>query len=167
MGKWLLFFLSLVLILALVMVNGCSGDVSRSTNSTAQDATQTSILPAGTTSSSLTSSVAAIPEINVQDAFKLILDNQNNQDFVIIDVRTADEFNSGHIANSINIDYYSPDFKSKLDKLDRSKEYLVYCRTGVRSAAATRIILDLGFTKVRNMTGGIVQWTGSGYPTVK
>ena len=86
---------------------------------------------------------------------------------MIIDVRTADEFNSGHLAKAVNIDYYSPNFKSNIAKLDRNIEYLIYCRTGVRGAAATQIMLDIGFTRVYNLTGGILEWTKAGYPTAK
>jgi len=110
--------------------------------------------------------VNAVTDITTQDAFKLIQKNRNNPDFVILDVRTASEFSSGRIANAINIDYYSPDFKSELAKLPLNKQYLVYCRTGVRSASAAQIMLSLGFKNIQNMTGGIVQWLQDGYPTV-
>jgi len=112
-------------------------------------------------------STSAVPAISAQDAFNLIQTNKDNPKFVIMDVRTAAEFNSGHLANSTNLDYYSPDFKSNLDKLSRNEEYLVYCQTGVRGAAAARLMTDLGFTKVHNLTGGIVDWINAGYPTVK
>jgi rhodanese-related sulfurtransferase len=101
--------------------------------------------------------------ISTRDAFILIQNNQDNPDFIIIDVRTAGEFAGGHIANAVNIDYYSPDFKSNLDKLDRNKEYLIYCRTGIRGAAAIKIMIELGFTRRYNLSGGIVQWVDDGY----
>jgi rhodanese-related sulfurtransferase len=97
----------------------------------------------------------------------LIQNNKVNLDLIIIDVRTPDEFNGGHLANAININYYSPEFKSNIDKLDRNKEYLIYCRTGVRGTGATQIMIDLGFTRVYNLAGGIVQWIDAGYPTLK
>jgi rhodanese-related sulfurtransferase len=85
---------------------------------------------------------------------------------MIVDVRTPEEFKSGHLADAVNIDYRSPDFKSNVDKLDRNKEYLIYCRSGARSAGATQMMLDLGFTRLHNLTGGITGWINAGYPTV-
>jgi len=104
--------------------------------------------------------------ITAQDAFSLIQSNTGNPRLVIIDVRTAAEFSGGHIANAINIDYYSPDFTSKVATLDRNNRYVVYCRTGVRGAAATEIMRDISFTQAQNLTGGLVQWILDGYPTV-
>jgi rhodanese-related sulfurtransferase len=110
---------------------------------------------------------ANVSSITIQDAYKLIQDNRDNPGFIIVDVRTADEFSSGHLANAVNIDFYSPDFKSNIDKLDRNKEYLIYCRTGIRGAAAIKIMKELGFTRVYNLAGGIVQWIDAGYPVLQ
>ena len=101
-----------------------------------------------------------------RDAYNLIQQNLNNPGFIIIDVRTADEFNSGHIAGAINIDYESPQFTADVSKLDKNKQYLVYCATGIRGAAATQIMISLGFKDVQNMAGGITAWIQDGYPTV-
>lgn len=106
------------------------------------------------------------PTITAQDAFSLIQSNSGNPGLVIIDVRTPAEFNGGHIANAINLDYYSPDFASMVGALDRNNRYVVYCRTGVRGAAATQIMRDIGFAQAQNLTGGITEWLLDGYPTV-
>ena len=104
--------------------------------------------------------------INIQSAYKLIQSNKGNPDFIIIDVRTLEEFNAGHIDKAIVIDYYSPDFKQKLNELERNKQYLIYCRTGGRSAAASKIMKELGFRTVYNMAGGITEWKAEGLPVV-
>ena len=78
---------------------------------------------------------------------------------VILDVRTPGEYAAGHIENSILIDINSRDFKSKVNELDRDKTYLVYCRTGRRSAAAAQIMTrEFGFTDVKNLLGGITSY---------
>jgi rhodanese-related sulfurtransferase len=105
--------------------------------------------------------------ITVSDANTSIQKNSGNANFVLLDVRTADEFNSGHLAGAINLDYYAADFKANIAKLDKNKQYLVYCRTGIRGAASVQIMLDLGFTKAQNMAGGITEWTQEGYAVVK
>lgn len=72
----------------------------------------------------------------------------------IIDVRTADEYNIGHIDGSINMDFYSPDFVSELKKLDKEKPYSIYCRSGSRSAKALEMMSALGFTNIADLDGG-------------
>lgn len=111
--------------------------------------------------------VYVVSTITPQGAYNLIQGNTANPDFVILDVRTPDEFNSGHIAGAINLDYYSPEFKANISKLDKDKQYLVYCRTDNRSTSAVRSMLELGFKEVQNLTGGITQWIQDGYPTIK
>jgi rhodanese-related sulfurtransferase len=123
--------------------------------------------PPASSSPSSTSSSAASKVISVKDAYDLIQKNKGNLDFVILDVRTADEFNAGHLADAVNIDYYAQDFKEQVNKLDHNKEYLVYCRTANRSASAVKIMLDLGFTRLNDVAGGIVEWGNAGYPTLK
>ena len=108
-----------------------------------------------------------IENITPQEAFTLIQDNQNNPDFVIIDVRTPEEFAEGHLENAINIDYYSETFRDELNKLDKSKTYLIYCRSGSRSGQTLDIMEELNFREVYNMSGGINQWVAEGLPTVK
>jgi rhodanese-related sulfurtransferase len=94
----------------------------------------------------------------------LIQQNRNNLEFVILDVRTAGEFNAGHIAGAVNKDYTSAQFTADVSLLDKSTQYLVYCQTGVRGAAATQIMIGLGFSNVENMAGGITAWIQDGYP---
>ncbi|MCD6120793.1 MAG: rhodanese-like domain-containing protein [Spirochaetales bacterium] len=101
--------------------------------------------------------------INAKSAFKLISANKNNN-FIIIDVRTPAEYAEGHIKNSRLINFYSLDFKTKLDKLDKNKKYLVYCRSGSRSDQAVQIMKELNFKKIYNLSGGIIAWKNSELP---
>lgn len=87
------------------------------------------------------------------------LEADNNA--VILDVRTEDEWNEGIIANAINIDIYKGQgFIYALEELDKSKNYYVYCRSGARSAQACGIMNELGFANAYNLLGGIMQWSG-------
>jgi rhodanese-related sulfurtransferase len=85
---------------------------------------------------------------------------------VVLDVRTAGEFASGHIENAINIDVESGSFDSEIAKLDKSVEYAVYCHSGRRSGIATEKMAKAGFTKISNLEGGIQAWMASGFPLV-
>jgi len=102
--------------------------------------------------------------ISPEEAEQLIAQNSDNPDFIILDIRTLNEYNTGHIANAMQIDYYADDFKNQLEHLDKEKTYLIYCRTGNRSGHALPIMEELGFRKGYNMTGGITQWTAEGRP---
>ncbi|TET17656.1 MAG: rhodanese-like domain-containing protein [Dehalococcoidia bacterium] len=108
-----------------------------------------------------------IEDITPQEAFILIQDNLDNPDFVIIDVRTPEEFADEHIEKAINIDFLSETFRDELNTLDKNKTYLIYCRSGGRSGNALDIMAELNFREVYNMSGGIDQWKAEGLPTTK
>lgn len=131
----------LVLPAALVLVSGCAGGTETATQ--------------------------VIGDITTQEASAMIQENAGNPGFVILDVRTPEEYADGHIEKALNLDYYSETFRDELDELDKGKTYLVYCRSGKRSRAAADIMEELGFGNGYNMRGGIVQWQEDGLPTVK
>lgn len=81
-------------------------------------------------------------------------------DAVILDVRSSAEFSSGHIPGAKNIDVMSGAFASNIANLDKSKTYLVYCRSGARSARACGMMEKAGHTQVFNLASGIMGWTG-------
>ena len=108
-----------------------------------------------------------IEDITLEEAFALMEDNRYDENFVIIDVRTPEEYAGGHIEKAINLDYYSETFADGLDQLDKEKTYLIYCRTDHRSGEALDMMAELGFREVYNMLGGIVQWEEVKLPTVK
>lgn len=85
---------------------------------------------------SYTRKPTTIKKFTPGEAFKFIQINSENLDFVILDIRTPEEFESGHIEGAINIDYHSDTFVKDLDKLDKDKSYLVYCRAWRRSSDA-------------------------------
>src|SRR6218665_3829 len=80
----------------------------------------------------------------------------------LLDVRTPEEFSSGHIDNAANVNWNGNDFASKAEKLDRSKPVFVYCKVGGRSAQAANKLAEMGFTKVYNLEGGIMKWDAAG-----
>ncbi len=81
---------------------------------------------------------------------------------VLMDVRTPGEFASGHIAGATNLDFESGVFDQEIQKLDKSKVYAVYCRSGNRSGQATAIMAKDGFKAIFNLDGGIINWSTSG-----
>ncbi|GAB4172150.1 MAG: hypothetical protein Kow00108_06740 [Calditrichia bacterium] len=97
--------------------------------------------------------------IDVNFSKVLIENSSSDTSFVILDVRTPQEFNEGHIPGAININYLSENFANAIKKLDKGKTYLIYCRSGRRSAKALAVFLESGFENVYNMQGGFIQWS--------
>ncbi|GAA0740749.1 MULTISPECIES: rhodanese-like domain-containing protein [Flavobacteriaceae] len=80
---------------------------------------------------------------------------------VVLDVRTQDEVDEGIIPNAVHIDIYGgQEFISKVEELDKTKNYYVYCRSGNRSGQACAIMNQLGFDNAYNLVGGITEWEG-------
>ncbi len=105
--------------------------------------------------------------ITVEEAARLIEEHKDNPEFVILDVRTPEEYEAGHLENAVNIDFYSDDFEKELDALDRDRIYLEYCRSGGRSRSTLAVMKRLNFNEVYNMDGGFMTWGKKGYPFVK
>jgi len=77
-------------------------------------------------------------------------------DSILIDIRTAPEiFQFKPFKEALEIDMYKPDFEGKLSQLDKSKTYLIYCRSGSRTSYALQLMKDLGFQKVYDLEDGI------------
>ena len=86
---------------------------------------------------------------------------KNEKKAIVIDVRTPAEWQQGVIAGAdLFIDYNGANFKQQIAKLDKSKTYIIYCRSGGRSAGASQAMTDAGFKNVINMQGGIMSWGG-------
>ena len=86
---------------------------------------------------------------------------KNDPDAVILDVRTQEEVDEGIIPNAKNLDIYKgQEFVDELEKLDKSKNYYVYCRSGKRSVQAATLMDSLGFNKTYNLLGGFSEWDG-------
>lgn len=105
-------------------------------------------------------------QISATEAHKLIVNHRSDSDFVVLDVRTPEEYAQGHLLEKtpMNLNFYAPDFREKLSRLDRGKTYLVYCRTGHRSGETVQMMRELGFRRVYNLQGGITAWQNAGLP---
>ncbi len=80
---------------------------------------------------------------------------------VVLDVRTLDEVSEGVIPGAIHLDIFmGQGFLDGLEKLDKSKNYFVYCRSGNRSGQACAIMQSVGFETTHNLVGGFMEWTG-------
>ena len=101
---------------------------------------------------------AAYKDIGVDEFDKLAAQS----DHVILDVRTPKEFAAGHLQGAINIDFYAPDFETKIKGLATNKSYLVHCAVGGRSAKAAQQMSQWNFGSVYNLKGGFKAWERAG-----
>ncbi len=85
----------------------------------------------------------------------------------IVDVRTPQEFGSGHLDGALNMDISAPKFAENIARLDKNKPVYVYCAVGGRSASASNYLVKQGFAKVYDLSGGISAWQRAGKKVVK
>lgn len=104
--------------------------------------------------------------VRVDDAEAVAALLEAEPDRVVIDVRTPEEFAAGHLEGAVLVDYNAPDFAERIAEFDPDGEYVVYCRSGNRSAGARDVMTEQGFTDVVDVDGGIVAWEQAGLPTV-
>ena len=88
----------------------------------------------------------------------------NHQDALVLDVRSMAEYKKGHIVNAMNIPLNG--FSKQIQQLEKykSKPVIVTCRSGSRSAMATKMLMKAGFEDVHNMRGGMMAWESAGQP---
>lgn len=82
----------------------------------------------------------------------------------ILDVRSADEFQNGHIEGAVNADINSPSFQQIATTLEKTETVFVYCLSGARSASAAGQLKEMGFSKIVNLTGGMLAWQSANLP---
>lgn len=94
-------------------------------------------------------------DVTVAEAQEMIKD----ENVVILDVRTPEEFEKGHLEGATMINFFDEDFDKKIAELPKDKEYLVYCHSGNRSGKAVKKMEAAGFTNAHNMAGGWSSWS--------
>ncbi len=107
--------------------------------------------------------VQLFKDIFPTEAWELISKN-GGSDLVIIDVSTPQEYKDLHLEGAINLNLLSRFFKTRLDNMDKDRTYLVYCKVGGRSKIAQKLMQQVGFQTVYNITGGTLLWEEEGLP---
>lgn len=103
---------------------------------------------------------ATYEQISQAEAYEIM---KTEKDYIILDVRTPEEFNEGHIPNAICIDYEEVGARAEKELPDKDKLILVYCRSGRRSKIAAQTLCEMGYTHIKEF-GGIIDWK---YETTK
>ncbi len=99
--------------------------------------------------------------ISANDFNKMI---RNDKSAIIIDVRTPEEFNKGHLRNSLNVNWFDENFDENLKIFNKNLPVFVYCLSGGRSSKANEKIQSLGFKNVYELDGGILEWRKNKLP---
>jgi len=99
-------------------------------------------------------------------AVEIMRQNKDNPAFIILDVRTEQEFRQGHIEGAVLLDYYAPNFRDRFAELNRDATIFMYCRSGNRSSHVLKMADKLGFKTVYDLRGGILAWKSQGLPLV-
>lgn len=106
---------------------------------------------------------ATIKNVNSLEFKKLI----TKKDGILLDVRTLYEFESGHIKDAAQLNYYAFSFKENLLLLPKDKPIYLYCRTGYRSVKTAEILTANGYKNVYNLQYGLKDWEQKGFPAIK
>ena len=106
---------------------------------------------------------AKVNKVSVEEFDKL----RSEKDVVLLDVRTPEEFEAGHLPGAMNLPIADEEFDEKLADLDKDKTYLVHCAKGVRSERACRKMSKLDFKALYDLAGGLEAWKNAGKPVEK
>ena len=145
-----------VIIIAAVMVVACSSSDSEAVPAAEADEAAVSAAQPGPG--------VALPEIISPAQYREVF-AEGEQEYFLLDVRTADEFNSGHIDGAYNISHEM--LASRLDELPSDVPIVLYCRSGNRSSVARDVLRDAGYTNFYDIDGGTNNWTRQGYTLVR
>tara|TARA_B100000989_G_scaffold297508_1_gene283466 strand:+ start:967 stop:1359 length:393 start_codon:yes stop_codon:yes gene_type:complete len=100
------------------------------------------------------------PKINIISESDFI--ELQDLDYTLIDVRTQDEFDLGHIDSAINLDFYSDTFQNDILSIPKNEKIILYCRTNNRSTKTANILKENGFKEISVLEGGITEWVKKG-----
>ncbi len=161
--------LSAAVIFSILAVQGCnSNNTSKATANSSPEASATA--PAASTPSQPPVEVGQEEKVVVSvgaDKFEQLIE-QWAEEGAVIDVRTPEEYVQGHLPHAININIYDENFKEQvLRKVGERPVVLVYCRSGRRSLKAAGILKEMGYPKIYNLRGGILEWMESGRPVLE
>jgi len=103
--------------------------------------------------------ISSVENISVEEVYEIMT---GGEDYIILDVRTLEEFGQGHLEGAVHIPVN--ELEGRLGELSKDKPIIVYCKSGGRSKTASDLLIENGFTQVYDMSGGILEWEQKGYP---
>ena len=148
-----------------VLISACgSGNNPSPQTENQAPATDTAVIIPGPCTSATQEQV--IKDVTVAESDSIIRAEYENPCFTLLDIRTRQEFDAGHLQGAMVLDYRDSTFTEKLGQLDRNRTYLIYCRTGHRTGLVMPVLKEMGFNTIYHMLGGITDWKKEGLPGV-
>jgi rhodanese-related sulfurtransferase len=111
-----------------------------------------------------TAPAAEVKNVTPDEAEKIL---KSSKDVVVLDVRTPEEFQDGHIKGAKNLDVQDDAFAEKLKQLDKDKTYVLHCAAGGRSSRVLKQMRELNFKSIYHMNDGFSAWKEAGKPLEK
>jgi rhodanese-related sulfurtransferase len=103
-------------------------------------------------------------KIDVKEAYSYLKNHKGDEDMVLLDIRTKEEYDKGHLYNAILLDYTQTNFPQEIEKSDREKRYIIYCSNGKKSMNTIELMKELRFDKAHAIIGGLDEWKKQGLP---
>lgn len=103
-------------------------------------------------------------KIDVNEAFTFLKNHKNDDNVVILDIRTKEEFDRGHLENAILLDYSQTSFPSEIEKLNKDKRYIIMDSIGRKSMNTLELMKELRIEKSHAVKGGYEEWKKTGLP---
>lgn len=126
-------FSPLFLALSFLLLTDCSSDAKQQSSSTNTDG-----------------------KVTIAQFEQILGETSNAQ---LVDVRTPQEYDNGHLKSAVNINFNSPNFEQQIEQLNKSQPVFIYCQAGGRSGKAYKKMKAIGFDKVYDMAGGYGEWS--------
>ena len=89
---------------------------------------------------------------------------ESGTEFYLIDVRTPEEYEAGHIGEAMMINWFDAGFEAAIRELDPEKPVMIYCRSGGRSGKASRVLIEHDFRQIYDLSSGFTGWRQAGLP---
>lgn len=83
---------------------------------------------------------------------------EESSQLLLLDVRTEEEFEEGHLSGALNMDFLSEGFRLQVEQLPKDQPVFIYCRSGNRSAKAASLLREAGFQQIYDLKGGYLEW---------
>lgn len=103
-------------------------------------------------------------KIDVNETYSFLKKHKGDNDIVLLDIRTKEEFDKGHLENAVSMDYSQPGFPAEVEKLERSKRYIIYDTNGKKNMNTLELMKELRFDKAHAVIGGLDEWKKQGLP---
>jgi rhodanese-related sulfurtransferase len=103
-------------------------------------------------------------KIDVNEAFSFLKNHKNDENIVVLDIRSKEEFDRGHLENAILLDYSQTSFPSEIEKLNKDKRYIIIDSNGRKSMNTLELMKELRIEKAHAVKGGYEEWQKTGLP---